>query len=217
MFESLDWMSSIGACRAVWVPGQDLATPRIWCAIAESYFVTTLYAIRTSYAIEGACHVSSRPVLLIGVRMLRNNPGNARACRRLWWVVEAVYATFIISSGKIISRSLAFQSYLTSILSISVYVKLRLCKLFVTMHCMVSILLPKAFSFSKHHLNKCSLNKCHFISEHTLYTQMLSLKLSKHCMYKIALHPEFQPSSFDCLQYKNKLATTVHCKASKWG
>ena len=39
----------IGACRAVWVPGQDLAMPHLMRNCGKrTHFVTTLYAIRTS-------------------------------------------------------------------------------------------------------------------------------------------------------------------------
>ena len=73
----------IGACRPVWVPGQDLATLHLMHNCG-TYFVTTLCAICTSvrgaYAGLRACCVSSRLVLVIRVHMLRNNPGNSRVC-----------------------------------------------------------------------------------------------------------------------------------------
>ena len=43
----------------------------------------TLYVRLCTHMLYAGDHVSSRPVLVIGVRMIRNNPGNARACRRL--------------------------------------------------------------------------------------------------------------------------------------
>jgi len=36
-------LTSIGACRAVWVPGQDLATVHLMCNwMRKAYFVSTL-------------------------------------------------------------------------------------------------------------------------------------------------------------------------------
>ena len=44
----------IGTCRAVWVPGQGLATPQLW----KAYFVTTLYAIYTSECAQArVCYI----------------------------------------------------------------------------------------------------------------------------------------------------------------
>ena len=60
------WFISIGAYRVVWVPGQDLATGCIWCTIAESVLVTTLYPIHT-YMLYTGDHMSLRPILVIWV------------------------------------------------------------------------------------------------------------------------------------------------------
>ena len=45
----------IGACRAVWVPGQDLATLHLMRNCGKRVFVTTLYAIRTSVYAYAIC------------------------------------------------------------------------------------------------------------------------------------------------------------------
>ena len=54
---------ALGACRAVWVPGQNLAMLHLMRSCRKQFFVTTLYAIRTSTCMQlrniGCLHVSS--------------------------------------------------------------------------------------------------------------------------------------------------------------
>ena len=95
------WVN-IGAFRAVWVHEQDLATPNLM-QLRKAYFVTTLYAIRYVcsriyiYMLYTGDHVSSRPVLMIWVRMVQNNSGNAHVCRDLqapmWVKPDQVFST----------------------------------------------------------------------------------------------------------------------------
>ena len=74
--------AAIGACRAVWVPGQDLATPHLMCNCGKRILSLhcTLYICLWTHMLYTDDHVSLRPVLVIWVRMLRNNLGNARVC-----------------------------------------------------------------------------------------------------------------------------------------
>ena len=60
----------IGACRAGWVPGQDLATLHLMhnCGSILSLhcmLYVRLYVRKHTYAGLRACHASSRPVLTI--------------------------------------------------------------------------------------------------------------------------------------------------------
>ena len=84
---------NIGACRAVGVPDKTWLR-RIWCAIAES--VCSHYTVRYTYVCACVRYISThmlyrrsggmgahffaRLVLVIWVRMIRNNPGNTRVC-----------------------------------------------------------------------------------------------------------------------------------------
>ena len=61
---------TIGACRAVWVPGQDLAMPHLIrnCRSVLSLhcrLYVRLYVRKHAYAGLRACRASSRPVLVI--------------------------------------------------------------------------------------------------------------------------------------------------------
>ena len=77
---------------------------RVGCAafhvqLRKAYFVTTLDAICTCVCVThacvglGACHVSSRPVLVIWVYMIRNSPGNAQVCLGLQVPMPALALT----------------------------------------------------------------------------------------------------------------------------
>ena len=72
----------IGACRAMWVPGQDLATPHLMCNCRKRILSLhcTLYIRLCTHMLYAGDHVSSHLVLMIWVRMIRNNLGNARVC-----------------------------------------------------------------------------------------------------------------------------------------
>ena len=91
-------LQHMGACRAVWVPGQNLAMPHLMhnCGKHNSLwlFVTILYAIRTSvyaYAICWLPRVFAGPVLVIRVLVSQTRAlgsgfarlGNARVCPAL--------------------------------------------------------------------------------------------------------------------------------------
>ena len=72
----------IGTCRAVWVPGQDLATPHLMCNCGKCILSLhcTLYVSLCTHMLYAGDYVSLHPVLVIWVCMIRNNPGNARVC-----------------------------------------------------------------------------------------------------------------------------------------
>ena len=76
---------TIGACRAVWVPGQDLATLHLMhnCGKRILSLHCMLYICLCTHTLYAGDHVSSWPVLMIWVSMIRNNPGNARVCPSL--------------------------------------------------------------------------------------------------------------------------------------
>ena len=46
---------SIGTCRVVWVPRQDLAMPHFDAQLRKAYFVTALYAVYTSVNAYAIC------------------------------------------------------------------------------------------------------------------------------------------------------------------
>ena len=58
---------NIGACRAVWVPGQDLALPYLVhnCGKHILSLHCTLYVRLCTHMLYAGDHVSSRPVLVI--------------------------------------------------------------------------------------------------------------------------------------------------------
>ena len=72
----------IGTCRAVWVPGQDLATPHLMgnCGKRILSLHCMLYIRLCTHMLYAGDHMSLCLVLVIGVRMSRNNPGNAQVC-----------------------------------------------------------------------------------------------------------------------------------------
>lgn len=76
--DSWQLMLSIGACRAVW----DLTMPHLICNCGKRILSVpcTLYVLLCTHMLYAADYVSLRPVLLIWVRMIGNNPGNARVC-----------------------------------------------------------------------------------------------------------------------------------------
>ena len=81
MYRSPEMMYlAIGACRAVWVPGQDLAMPHLMhnCRKHILSLHCTLYVRLCTHVLYAGDHVSSRLVLAIGVCMIQNNPGNAQ-------------------------------------------------------------------------------------------------------------------------------------------
>ena len=93
LFIFLSVTYTIGACRAVWVPRQDLATPGFDEQLQHILSLhCTLYlrpCVRkhayTIYRGLGASHMSSRLVLVIWEPEITwAMPRYARACRRLW-------------------------------------------------------------------------------------------------------------------------------------
>ena len=73
---------NIGACRAVWVPSQDLATLYFMCnygkCILSQNCALSIHLCVGKHALlyRGSSHL----ILMIWVRMVRNNPGNAQVC-----------------------------------------------------------------------------------------------------------------------------------------
>ena len=59
--------NAIGACRAVWVPGQDLATPHLMrnCGKCILSLHCTLYVHLCTHMLDTGDHMSSHPVLVI--------------------------------------------------------------------------------------------------------------------------------------------------------
>ena len=91
----------IGACRAVWVPRQDLATLHLMCNCRKRILSLhcTLYIRLCTHILYAGDHMSSRPVLMIRVHMIQNNSGNARVCPGLQAstiVAEAVSKIFAL-------------------------------------------------------------------------------------------------------------------------
>ena len=92
----------IGACRAVWVPGQYLATPHLMHNCGKNnYFVTTLYAIRTSVHIRKHAYTI---YICLHVRSLWYEYAwfeISRACRRLWslwsWISTLLLSRFCMN------------------------------------------------------------------------------------------------------------------------
>ena len=66
----------------MWVPGQDLAMPHSMrnCGKRILSLHCTLYIRLCTHVLYAGDHVSSRPVLVIWVHMIRNNPGKAWLC-----------------------------------------------------------------------------------------------------------------------------------------
>ena len=67
----------IGTCRAVWVPRQELATSYLMrnCGKCILSLHCKLYVRWCMHMLYAGDHVSSCPVLVIWVCMIRNNPG----------------------------------------------------------------------------------------------------------------------------------------------
>ena len=80
--QTLNGLVPIGACRAVWVHGQDVATPHLMCNCRKHILSLhcTLYVRLCTLMLYAGDHVSLRPVLVIWVHMIQNNLDNARAC-----------------------------------------------------------------------------------------------------------------------------------------
>ena len=82
---------AIGACRAVWIPGQDLATPHLMrnCGSVFCHYTVRYMSVRVSARLcwsEGMPHVFASGHYDMSAQcfeITRAMPGHARACRCL--------------------------------------------------------------------------------------------------------------------------------------
>ena len=96
----------IGTCRAVRVPGQDLAMPHLTrnCGKHILSLHCTLYVRLCMHILYAGDIVSSRPVLVVRVHMIRNNVGSAQVCLGLQAPIQVTFF-FHTGCGKLLKKA----------------------------------------------------------------------------------------------------------------